>query len=69
MATPQLFADVKNLLKDVDRALISGSSRRGAITLEGVVLNAVEVESSRRGYGRYHAYGRYGGYGNYSTYS
>jgi len=37
--------------------------------VKGVVLNAVEVDSSRRGYGRYGAYGRYGGYGNYGSYA
>jgi tyrosine-protein kinase Etk/Wzc len=37
--------------------------------VKGVILNAVEVDSSRRGNGRYGAYGRYGGYGNYGSYA
>jgi capsular exopolysaccharide synthesis family protein len=37
--------------------------------VKGVILNAVEVDSSRRGHGRYGAYGRYGGYGNYGSYA
>jgi capsular exopolysaccharide synthesis family protein len=37
--------------------------------VKGVILNAVEVGSSKRGYGRYGRYGNYGNYGRYGNYS